>query len=167
MRETHHLARFVLAVVVCFGLATSPVQAQEPDPLAPVAALAGGTWIGQGKWPDGSPLHVEVRYFWGPTKRVLHFETHDLTGKERKLLYEGLLFFDPQRGRIVQMNFKPAGGVDEMELTEANDKGYEVKGNNTWSIVRYNGPDEFLWELRIPESQGWKTILNAVHRRRK
>ncbi|HVR95602.1 MAG TPA: hypothetical protein VMW27_03240 [Thermoanaerobaculia bacterium] len=162
MRRHHHFASALLIAVLA-----APLAAQAPDPLAPVASFAGGTWIGEGKWPDGSPLRVEQRFFWGPTRRVLHFESYDLTGKERKLLYEGLLFFDPKRGRVVQMNFKPAGGVDEIEITDVNEKGYEVKGNNTWSIIRHNGPDEFLWELRIPDAQGWKTILNATYRRQK
>lgn len=65
------------------------------------------------------------------------------------------------------MSFKPAGGVDETEITDVNDKGYEVKGEKTWPIIRYNGPDEFLRELRVPESKDWKTILKAVRRRRK
>lgn len=66
---------------------------ESSDPLAPVASLAGGTWVGEGKWPDGSILKVEQRYFWGPnfwgpTKRVLHFETYDLASGERHLLYD-------------------------------------------------------------------------------
>lgn len=160
---------FLATVLVLAGLSAGPVSAQAPapDPLAPIASLVGGTWIGEGKWPGGAPLKVEVRYFWGPTRRVLHFEAHDLTGKERTLLYEGLHFFDPKRGRVVQWNFKPNGEVDEIEITDFNSAGYEVKGNKTWSIIRYGGPDEFHWELRVPEAADWKTILNATYRRKK
>lgn len=161
------IQRAFLAVLVFVFLAAVPVWAQAADPLAPIASLAGGTWIGEGKWPGGAPLKVEVRYFWGPTRRVLHFETYDLTGAERKLLYEGLYFFDPKRGRVVQWNFKPNGDLEEIEITTFNSAGYEVKGEKTWSIIRYGGPDEFLWELRVPEAAEWKTILNATYRRQK
>lgn len=143
-----------------------PTRGLEPDPLAPVALLVGGRWFGNGKWPDGSPLLVEQQYFWGPTRRVLHFETYDLSGNERSLLYEGLLFFDPKRSKVVQMNFKPTGGVDEIELSQFDADGYEAKGEKTWSLIRYRGPDQMTWELRISQNGVWKTILNATYLRR-
>jgi hypothetical protein len=31
--------------------------------VAALAWLEGGTWIGEGKWPAGSALPVEARYF--------------------------------------------------------------------------------------------------------
>jgi hypothetical protein len=133
--------------------------------MAPVAFLEGGTWLGEGKWPDGSALRVEVRYFWGPTKRILHFETYDLAGGQRKLIYEGLLFFDVKRGKIVQYNFKPTGELDESELTDANSKGYEVRGAKTRSLVQYTSTNEFQWELRVLQAGEWKVILDAKYRR--
>lgn len=156
----------LVLVLACFPLC---VTAQQPPaaPLASVAFLEGGTWLGEGKWPDGSALRVEVRYFWGPTKRVLHFETHDLAGGQRKLLYEGMLFFEPKRGRLVQYNFKPDGGLDESELSEANAKGYDVRGTNTWSLIRYTNADAFRWELRVQQAGEWKLILDATYRRRR
>lgn len=143
--------------------ASAPTAA---DPLAPVAFLVGGTWVGEGRWPDGSPLHVEIRYFWGPTKRLLHFETHDLARGPRQLLYEGLIFFDSKRGRIVQWNVRPTGAIDESEFTRADSTGLEVRAANTWSIIRPTGPDEFRWELRVRQDTTWRTILDAPHRRR-
>jgi|GEM_PF-6468912 len=151
-----------------FFLVTSrlPVQAQTPDPLEPVASLVGGRWFGDGTWPGGSALRVEQRYFWGPTRRVLHFETYDLSAGERTLLYEGLLFFDPKRSKIIQKNFKPTGDVDEIEMTRFDASGYEVKGEKTWSLIRYINPNEFSWELRIPQNGAWKSILNARYLRK-
>ena len=161
------LRRAVAAFAFFLVAALLPVQAQPPgDPLAPVASLVGGRWFGDGKWPDGSALRVEQRYFWGPTRRVLHFETYDLAGSERTLLYEGLLFFEPKRGKIVQQNFKPTGQVDEIEMTRFDRTGYEIKGEKTWSVIRYVGPDEFSWELRIPQNGDWKPILDATYHRR-
>lgn len=140
---------------------------QAADPMAPVAFLAGGTWHGDGKWLDGSTLKIEERYFWGPTRRVLHFETYDLTSEPRKLLYEGLLFFDDKRGKIVQWNFKPTGGHDESELTKTDGKGFEVRGENTWSRIHYTGADELHWELRVRQANEWKKLLDATYRRQK
>ena len=123
-------------------------------------------WLGEGKWPDGSALRVEVRYFWGPTKRVLHFETYDLAGEQRKLIYEGILFFDAKRGKIVQYNFKPTGEIDESELTEATSKGYEVRGANTRSLVHYLSTNVFRWELQALRAGEWKVILDATYQRK-
>ena len=145
------------------GAATAP---EGSDSLAPVAFLAGGTWVGEGKWPDGSILRVEQRYFWGPTKRVLHFESYDLASGERHVLYEGALFFDPKRGKIVQWNFKPSGEINEIEVTKADKGGYEVRGSNTWSTIRSSGPDEFHWELRVEKSGEWPKILDATYKRK-
>jgi hypothetical protein len=148
------------------GVAHLAVQG-DVDPMTPVAFLEGGTWIGEGTWPDGSALTVEVRYFWGPTKRVLHFETFEPEGGHRKLIYEGILFFDPKLGAIVQYNFKPNGEVDVSQLSNASAVGYEVRGANTHSLVRFAGPDEFHWELRVPDGNDWKLILDATYRRRR
>ena len=170
-RGTSYLMRrmltvlFVSTAIVCLNFLNNTVRAQSADPMAAVTPLEGGTWLGEGKWPDGSALRVEVRYFWGPTKRVLHFETYNLASGQRKLIYEGILFFDVKRGKIVQYNFKPTGEFDESELTEANSKGYEVRGANTRSLVQYTSTDEFKWELRVLQAGEWKVILVAKYRR--
>lgn len=151
--------------------ATPPATAQpaatgEPaDPLAPVAFLEGGTWRGEGKWPDGSLLRVEQRFHWGPTRRVLHFDAYGLASGARTLLYEGLLFRDGRRGKLVQWNFKPDGELTETEVTRVNGDGYEVQGPNSWSIIRKLGADEFGWELRVKQGDQWKPILNATFSR--
>jgi hypothetical protein len=164
------VVRRMLAVLFVVNTAlnclSGMVCAQAADPMGPVAFLAGGTWLGEGKLPDGSALRVEVRYFWGPTKRVLHFETYDLAGEQRKLIYEGILFFDAKRGKIVQYNFKPTGEIDESELTEASSKGYEVRGANTRSLVHYLSTNVFRWELRALRAGEWKVILDATYQRR-
>ena len=164
----HNLAiLFASAAIICFNFPHHTIRAQTVDPMAPVAFLEGGTWLGEGKWPDGSVLRVEVRYFWGPTKRVLHFETYDLATGERKLIYEGILFFDVKRGRLVQYNFKLTGELDESELIEANSKGYELRGANTRSVVEYTNTNEFEWRLRVQQAGEWKVILDAKYRRRR
>jgi hypothetical protein len=152
--------------------APAPAAAAAPassagDSLRSVAFLEGGTWLGEGTWPDGSKLRVEQRFFWGPTRTVLHFESYDLASGERRLLYEGLLFFDPKRGRVVQWNFKPNGERDETEVTRMLSDGYEIRGAKTWSLVRGRGADEFTWELRVPQGNDWREILRATYRRRR
>lgn len=158
---------FVLTAALCFTCLNETARAQSAGPMDPVAFLEGGTWLGEGKWPDGSALRVEMRYFWGPTRRVLHFETNDLATGQRKLIYEGILFFDVKRGKIVQYNFKPTGELDELELTEASNKGYEVRGAKTRSLIQYISTNEFKWELRVLQAEEWKVILEARYKRKR
>lgn len=162
---THRLRAAVLcAAFACLSLPAG-IRAAPADPLAPLAALEGGVWHVTGKWPDGTPLATDVRYFWGATKRVLHFETHDVSGDRRRLLYEGMLFFDPRRDLLVQYNVKPSGAVDELAWTAAGDGRYEVQGTNTRSTIRFVGADELRWELRVQQAGEWKAILDAAYRR--
>lgn len=161
------LRALALAAGAALALATQSMGAQAPaeTSLAPLEFLAGGTWRGQGRWPDGSLLDVEVRYSWGPTRRVLHFVTHDLASGERRLLYEGFLFRDPARDRVVQWNIKTSGDIDVQEVLRADSSGYEVRAANTRSVIHRRTLNEFEWELRVPEGSAWRTILRASYRR--
>jgi hypothetical protein len=159
--------RTALLIAACVGLLSSASQqpATSADPLAPLAFLAGGTWRGEGRWPDGSALRDEVRYFWGPTRHLLHFESFDLTSGDRRLLYEGVIVFDPSRGKLTQWNIKPTGEVDVREIDQVDATGFTVFGERTRSTVRRTGPDAFRWELRIPQDGAWNLILDATYTR--
>lgn len=152
----------VVLLVVSFVLPAR--SADAPDPLRHLAILADRTWIAEGKWSDGSPMKVEQRFFWGPTRRILHFESYDLTGKERQLLYEGIIFFDAERGRVLQWNFKTSGERNEYEYTTIDDKGFEARGANTRSIVKFENRDLLRWELRLAKGEKWATVLEATYR---
>ncbi len=145
----------------------SPLHAQGKASLEPFAFLAGGTWEGTGRWPDGSAMRVQVRYFWGPTHRLLHFETWDLETGQRVPLYEGQIFFDPARAKFVQWNMKPTGELDVSEFDRIEPGRFEVNAPHTRSVVRQTGPDEFHWELRVPQGDTWQLILDATYRRMK
>ena len=160
----------LVGTVVCSAM-VAPVyvlkaQVAKDQSLDAIAFLEGA-WRGEGKWPDGSALKVEVLYTWGPTKRVLHFQTQDVSGAAPRLLYEGLLVLDPKRGAIVQWNFKPSGEIDTSELTRVNSSGFDVRSANTRSVVRRSGPNEFEWQLLVPRDTTWHQILVARHRRLK
>jgi hypothetical protein len=153
-----------LAILATLCVLPPCLPAQTPNPLDDIAFLAGGTWQGGGRWPDSTVMRVDVRYFWGPTRRVLHFETYDLETGERRLLYEGWILFDRTRGKLVQWNVKPTGETDVSEYDHVDSTGFEVVSTNTRSSVRRTGPDMFRWELRVPKDGAWTVILNATYR---
>lgn len=144
---------------------TPQARAQEEDRIGAFRPLVGGTWIGEGTWPDGSPMRVEQRYFWGPTERILHFHTWDLVDGRRDLLYEGVVYVDPVSGRVVQINVKTNGEVTRQEVARSDGAGYEISGPQTRSTVRYEADDVFTWELRVRQEDEWKVILTAEYRR--
>ena len=129
------------------------------------ASLAGGTWRSSTKWPDGTPFEVEIKYYWGPTKQALHFETYEPSDGKSILIYEGLIYFDPSRDKIIQLNIKPNGDVNEYEAGSISNDTIEVRGSKTKSIIRRISENEFDWELYIPDGNGWKLILSARHYR--
>lgn len=155
------------ALTLIFAEPSRRSAAPTPDPLAPFAFLAGGTWEGRGTWPDGSPLHVELHYTWGVTHRLLHFTTYDLAGSRREPLYDGLVFFDPKRSAVFQWNVKADGSITESRITRADSTGFAVLGANTRSTIRRTGPNEMHWILEVPRDSAWQTILDAPHRRRR
>jgi hypothetical protein len=155
----------VTSVLLTRTISMSAQVQATADPLAPVAFLAGGTWIGAGRWPDGSTFAVEEHYFWGPTKHLLHFEAYEPASDKRTLLYEGIVFYDAARQAIVQWNVKPSGERNESVVTRSDSSGYEVRGAKTWSLNRRTGADEYHWELRVRQDTVWKTILDATYRR--
>jgi hypothetical protein len=170
-RNTHihvwQLVAFCLTFTALSRSEDSTKTAQASEGLRPVAYLVGGTWHSDAKWPDGTPFEVDVSYMWGPTHRVIHFQTYEPSDGKLTLIYEGLLYFDPRRSKIIQMNFKPSGEVNESEITPVNDEAYEVLGAKTKSIVRRKDENEFVWELYLPQGNDWKQILQASYTRGK
>jgi len=163
----------VILTAFCFLCTNSIAQVNDNNyenkpgsNLGLYASLAGGTWRSSTKWPDGTPFEVEIKYYWGPTKQALHFETYEPSDGKTVLIYEGLIYFDSSRNKIIQLNVKPNGDVNEYEARSISNDAIEVLGSKTKSIVRRISENEFDWELYIPDGKGWKLILNARHYRR-
>jgi hypothetical protein len=170
------LARFALAAGVwamsAFALAAQPASATpatEPatqcegirlDGLAPLV----GTWIGRCTWPDGSPLHVRQRFWFGPTRRLLHFESHDLSDTEPRLLYEGIVFIDPDDGCGRQWNVTPDGKLTRSLLSDLDERGFVVRGEHTHSTVRIED-EGFRWLLDVERDGRRERVMEAVYRR--
>jgi hypothetical protein len=132
--------------------------------LRVLAPLAGTPWVGRGAWPDGKPLHVRQHYWFGPTQHVLHFTSHDLSAGEPRLLYEGLLFVDPDDGCARQWNFTPGGKLTRSTLSDLGPEGFVVLGENTRSTVRIEG-QRFRWQLDVVRDGKTERVMDAVYER--
>lgn len=171
-----NLARFALATGVWAGptvaLAEQPpsaTPAAEPAPRCEGVSLDGlaplvGTWIGRGAWPDGSLLHVRQRFWFGPTRRLLHFESHDLSGTEPRPLYEGIVFVDPDDGCGRQWNYTPDGKLTRSLLSDLDAHGFVVRGAHTHSTVRIED-EGFRWLLEVDRDGRRERVMEAVYRR--
>lgn len=138
--------------------ANSACSGVSLDALAPLA----GTWIGRGAWPDGSKLHVRQHYFFGPTRQVLHFSSHDLSAGEPRLLYEGMIFIDPDDGCARQWNFTPQGKLTRSRLSDVGSRGFSVRGDNTHSAVMIEG-ERFRWQLDVEREGKRERVMDAVY----
>ena len=168
--------RFAFAAAMWAATAVAPLAAEASTPAAAESAprcegisldaLAPlvGTWIGLGKWPDGSALHVRQRFWFGPTRRLLHFESHDLSGAEPRLLYEGIVFVDPDDGCGRQWNFTPDGKLTRSLLSDLDARGFVVRGASTHSTVRIE-EEGFRWLLEVEREGRRERVMEASYRR--
>jgi hypothetical protein len=137
-------------------------SAQDHGRLTPLSYLAG-TWIGRTEG-SGPQIHVETRFFWGPTGRVLHFETYDLSEAKRELLYEGHVQCDPKESGCQQFNIKPNGDLTRFEV-QVDSSGFVAIGTNTRSVIKRTSEDSMEWHLRANVNGEWRDIMTAVYRR--
>lgn len=151
----------VLGAIVALAI-PQRASGQDHGRLASLGFLAG-TWIGRTEG-SGPQIHVETRFFWGPTGRVLHFETYDLSERKRELLYEGHVQCDPKEAGCQQFNIKPNGDLNRFEV-QVDSNGFLAIGANTRSVIRRTSEDSMQWHLRANVNGEWKDIMTTVYRR--
>ena len=147
--------------------------ASEPAPAAidlqAVEWLVGGRWEGQGKMADGTPLHVEESYRWGPGRRTIRFQAKNAGGKAapgaKAGAVEGILFFEPRSGKIILWNVKPGGGLSESAVTRADGTGCEMVGPDGRVRLGLFGLDVQNRTVEQLQAGTWKTVATANYER--
>ena len=129
--------------------------------------LVGGRWEGRGAWSNGAGVRVEESYEWGPARRTVRFTSWNLAGDKRGRLYDGLLFHDERRHRLVLWIIRGTGGVAEAAVPRADSRGYEIEDAGTRSVITRAGQDGFTWSLRTQQDGAWKEALLTTYRRQK
>ena len=141
-----------------------PSAAPAAIDLQTVAWLVGGRWEGQGKMADGSALHVEETYRWGPARRSIRFQAKN-AGKSGAAAVEGILFFEPIPGKVILWNVKPGGGLSESAVTRADGKGMELLGPDGRVKLGLQGADAQSRTVEQLQTGTWTTVATAKYQR--
>jgi hypothetical protein len=148
------------------GSRPSPPPTLTPQAIGMLSWLVGGRWEGQGHWTNGAQVRVENTYEWGPSHRTIHTTSWNIAGGARARLYDGLIFHDSKRDRVVLWNVRPAAGLGESEIVKAGNTGYEMADATSRSVVTRAGADGFTWSLRALQQGMWKETLVVTYKRR-
>lgn len=158
-----------------FGIAVSAAGAQVsntaslPDPLAPIAWMAGGVWHGKVTAPNGAAMmiatHVE-RVLGGA---AMHFGT-SFGGTPT---YEGVFAYDAVRKAIVFSYAAADGGYTSGTVTPGPEfltwdfDVHEKDGSSGHYQVHahQDGKDDYTWSLFAPDAGGWKPVLQVKYHR--
>jgi hypothetical protein len=143
-----------------------PRPTLTPPAIGMLSWLVGGRWEGQGRWASGADVHVEETYDWGPSHRTIKITSWNIAGGARVKLYDGLLFHDTRRDRVMLWNVRPAAGLGESEVVKPGITGFEIDDAASRSVVSRAGADAFVWSLRALQQGAWKETLVVTYKRR-
>ena len=146
------------------GTAQPPVSPAAIE-LETVGWLVGGRWEGRGKMADGTALHVEETYRWGPGRRTIRFQAKNAGAKGGTGAVEGILFLEPRPGQVVLWNVKPGGGLSESVVTRADVGGCEMVGPDGRVRIGLRGSDAQNRTVDQLQQGTWKTVATAAYER--
>ena len=169
------LCALLLSVTVRADDTPAPAAAQ-PSPLAQLAALVGGLWVGDVPVAKGAPpLKLEARFAWTENQRAIHFESVFVTSTKRAPYTDGLYAWDGAKGKLVifyvnndgdltEGVITPEGGamVNELTVTEPSGKTYPVRVRLTMV-----GPDVFTNEIFLMKDKAWAPFVTVRYERQK
>ena len=141
--------------------ASSPSPAA--DPLAPIGWMAGGTWHGEVKGPNGKLTKIDTRI-----ERELGGKAFTFSTKfDEVLQYQGFFAYDAAKKAIV-FSYPSADGsladgsvvpngdmlVWDFHMTEASGavEPYQVH-------VHQDGADDYTWALFAPQKDTWAKLF--------
>jgi len=157
--------------------ADTPAPAPVPEsPLAPLASLVGGLWVGDVPVPKGAtPLKLEARFVWTENHRAIHFESVFVTSTKRTPYTSGLYAWDGAKGKLVIFYVNNDGDltegvivpegetlVNDLTVTEPSGKTYPVRVRLTKV-----GDDGFNNAIFLLKNNEWVPFVTVKYERQK
>jgi hypothetical protein len=149
-------------------------EATEP-PLAPLASLIGGLWVGDLP-PDGKmPMKIELRFAWAENKQAVRFDSAFVQGDKRSPYTSGMYVWSPAKGKIgiiytdfsgslTEGTITPEGGVLVNDLLVSHPDG---KIDAVRVRLTKVGPDEFTNEIFVQKDGAWAPFVTVRYVRGK
>ena len=154
-------------------LALLGAAAPDPNRLAPVRPLVGGTWVGSGFLPGVGNYSSTRQFDWTLDGKFIQMQ-HVLTIKDSVLSEAGYFGWDTQRSAVTMWGFASDGSHTTARLLAARSGRMIIEGNTIgvgeihWRIMlRMRGKDELSIITEHERKGSWIPYTSAVYKRRK
>ena len=173
------MKKLLLSCVLLLTMSADAADKRKPapeSPLAPLASLVGGVWIGDVPVPkDAAPLKLEARFAWTENRQGVSFDSVFVRGDKRTPYTSGLYAWDGGRGKIVIFYVNNDGDLTEGVITPdhgalLNDLKVTEPGGKTYPVqVRLTkaGADAFTNEIFLQKDGAWVPFVTVRYERRK
>jgi hypothetical protein len=150
-----------------------PASLNATETLAPVAWLAGGTWVTDVKDPsDGTTTHVENHIHWAPNRQAIEF----IANFDGKPHYNGFYAYNPATKTIGFYYTNPEGQFSagtatadadgktihqDLEINEPNGKTNHVRS----TLVR-DGDNAYWFSVFVQKDGEWAQLFKLHYERK-
>jgi hypothetical protein len=147
---------------------------QPVDPIQSLSWLVGGTWIADGKLPDGSPATVEATFEWAHHKRAVKYAIVKRSAGRVFPTIEGLCGWHPGRKTLVLWEVDQDGSLTESTVRVGGNRLsydeviYSINGSRLpvrAEAVR-ESEDRFVFRASIEKDGSWPVVFEAAYSRR-
>jgi len=173
------MKKILLFSILLLTVTVSATEGKSPapeSPLAPLASLVGGVWVGDVPVPkDAAPLKLEARFAWTENRQGVSFDSVFVRGDKRTPYTSGLYAWDGGRGKIVIFYVNNDGDLTEgvitpdhgalwndLKVTESGGKAYPVQVRLTKA-----GADAFTNEIFLQKDGAWAPFVTVRYERQK
>ena len=160
----------VRLVFVWLAMASVRAAEMKESPLAPLASLVGGLWVGDLPPQGNVPMKIELRFAWAENRQAVRFDSNFVQGDKRSPYTSGLYVWNPAKGRIGIVYTDFSGSltegtitregevlVNDLLVTHPDGKSEPVRVRLTKS-----GPDAFTNEIFVEKNGAWAPFV-TVH----
>ena len=150
------------------------VKAAAGSPLAPLAPLVGGVWIGEVPVPKGeASLKLEARFAWTENKQGVRFDSVFVRGDKRSPYTSGQYGWDGAKGKLVIFYCDSGGSLTTGTITQesgvlVNDLLVSEAGGKTYPVqvrLTKTGADGFTNEIFLQKDGAWAPFVTVRYER--
>ena len=147
----------------------SPAPQPAVDPLAPIAWMAGGTWHGEVKGPNGKLTKIDTQVERELSGKAFSFGTK-FDGVQQ---YQGFFAYDAAKKAIVFSYPSADGSLATGSVEENGDsliwdfRMTEATGSveHFQVHVHQDGADDYTWALFAPQGDSWSKLFEIHYHR--
>ena len=164
----------LLLSLVARGADEKPAATESP--LAPLASLVGGLWIGPVPAPAGKPpVHIELRFEWTENKKAIRFESAFVSEGKKKPYASGMYGWNGAKKKLVLFYMDSGGSLTEGEITQENGVFVNelTSSEPTGQVVPIRvkltkiGNDAFTNDIYLQKDGSWAPFVNVRYERGK